>query len=108
MRDGASTFYKVSKLKHIMICISRSNLKFRTQIPTADPTIGTSGKPVDRGPRTVTKITFAPYILLIEIKFLAILRLEPESIGKMRIFSIQRNQDQFFILSGTGDMSKNV
>eukprot|EP00116_Pleurobrachia_bachei_P004756 sb/3465018/ len=52
----------------------------------------------DRGPCAVTKITFTPYILSIEIKFLAILKLEPKSIGKMRFFSFQRNQDQVFIL----------
>eukprot|EP00116_Pleurobrachia_bachei_P017382 sb/3477644/ len=58
--------------------------------------------------RPCTKIFFAPYILSIEIKFQAILKLEPESIGKMKFFSIQRNQDQVFILSGTGDMSENI
>eukprot|EP00116_Pleurobrachia_bachei_P010057 sb/3470319/ len=62
----------------------------------------------DARKRPCTKISFAPYILSIEIKFLVILRLEPESIGKMRFFSIQRNQDQVFILSGTGDMSENI
>eukprot|EP00116_Pleurobrachia_bachei_P016671 sb/3476933/ len=62
----------------------------------------------DMGPRAVTKISFAPYILSIEIKFLAILRLELESIGKMIFFSIQRNQHQVLILSGIRDMSENV
>eukprot|EP00116_Pleurobrachia_bachei_P000278 sb/3460540/ len=37
-------------------------------------------------------------------QFLAILKYEPGSIGKIRFFSFQRNQDQVFILSGTRDM----
>ena len=54
-------------------------------------------KSSDRPPRIVLHVQ-------IEIKFLAIFRLESGSVGKIIFFSFQRNQDQVFILSGARDM----
>ena len=44
----------------------------------------------------------------IEIEFLAIMRLGPGIVRKIEFFSFECNQDQVFILSGTGDMIENV
>ena len=44
----------------------------------------------------------------IEKQFLAILRLESGSVGKIISTPFQRNQDHSFNLSGTGDMNENV
>ena len=62
----------------------------------------------DRPPRG-KKNSAALYLrVTIEIKFLAILRLQSKTIGKIILRPFQCNQDQLFILSGTGDISEEV